>query len=90
MSINKLSSNAKSKFISQITYFSFSIFLFRNFNERLSSLMESSDTIFFVDSLLSELLALSFVVLSLISSSDWDPHSIVSWVNFTNKSYNKC
>jgi len=52
--------------------------------------MESSDTIFFADSLFSELFTSSYVALSLISSSDWEPESIVLLVNFANKSYNKC
>jgi len=90
MPSNKLSSNIKSKIISEITYFSFLIFLFRSFNGTLSSPMESSDTVFFADSLLSELFASSLVALSLISLSDCDPHLIVSLVNFANKSYNKC
>jgi len=42
--------------------------------------MDSSDAVFFLDSLLCELLASSLVGLSWISSGDWDPHSIVSLV----------
>ena len=49
--------------------------------------MDSSDAVFFLDSLLCELLTSSLVGLSWISSGDWDPHSIVSLVNQTNKSY---
>jgi len=49
--------------------------------------MDSSDAVFFPDSLLCELLASSLVGLSWISSGDWDPDSIVSLVNRTNKSY---
>jgi len=49
--------------------------------------MDSSDAVFFPDSLLCELLASSLVGLSWISSGDWDPASIVSLVNRTNKSY---
>jgi len=52
--------------------------------------MESSYIVFFADSLFSELFVSSCVALSLISSSDWELESIVSLVNFANKSYNKC
>ena len=76
--------------ISQITDFSFLIFLFSSFKGTLSSSMDSNDAVFFANSLLSELLPSSFVALSLIKSGDWDPHSIVSLVNMTNKSYITC
>jgi len=52
--------------------------------------MDSSDAVFFPDSLLCELLASSLVGLSWISSGDWDPDSIVSLVNRTDKSYSTC
>ena len=76
--------------ISQITNFSFLIFLFSSFNGTVSSSMDSSDAVFFADSLLSELLPSSFVALSLIKSRDWDSHSIISLVNLANKSYSTC
>jgi len=67
---NKLSSNTESKIISEITHFSFLIFLFRSFNGTLSSSMESSDIVFFADSLLNELFASSLVALFFISLRD--------------------
>ena len=67
--------------------FSFLIFLFSSFSGTVSSSIDSSDAVFFADSLLSELLPSSFVAISLIKSEDWDAHSIVSLVNLTNKSY---
>jgi len=69
-----LSSNRITKGGSQITDFSFLIFLFKSFNGTLSSSMDSRDAVFFPDSLLCELLASSLVGLSWISSGDWDPH----------------